>query len=385
MSLDGIRVVDLSRLAPGPYATRLLAELGADIIKVEAPSVGDFTRVTPPLVGDPPMGGVFREMNAGKRSVALDLKTADGCAAFRVLLEEADVLVDGNRPGVLTRLGLDPQALMTAHPRLIYCAITGYGLTGPDALRAGHDIGYLARAGAQGLTGPAEQPVAHGIQVADIGASLVAVSGILAALFERERTGSGKVVDVALMEAGLAFNALNFGTQHAGAKPTRGSEILDGSRPCYSVYRTSDDRFVAVGALEPKFWALFCRATDLDDLADAGLDTGARGAQVRLRVQARLQERTRDEWMAIFREVDCCVEPILDVDEVERDAQFVARHNLDPSGVVRSPIRVTTWQALDAPRPAAMTPPPALGAHTKEVLEEAGVDPALVARLSNLS
>ena len=382
MSLRGIRVVDLSRLAPGPYATRLLAELGAEIIKIEAPGVGDFTRVTPPLAGDPPTGGVFREMNAGKRSVALDLKTDDGRAALRALLKGADVLVDGNRPGVLARLGFDPRELMATHPKLIYCAITGFGLTGPDAQRAGHDIGYLTRAGAQGLSGPAETPVTHGIQVADIGASLVAVSGILAALYERTNTGKGKVVDVSLMEASLGLNVLNFGNHHAGGTPRRGDEMLDGSRPGYGVYRTKDDRFLAVGALEPKFWMRFCEAIGVSADVDAGLAGGDRGRDVRQDVQAKLQERTRDEWMSIFREVDCCIEPIFEVDEVESDPHFIARHSLDESGVVRSPIRVSDWGGVGGPREAALSPSPALGEHTREVLTDAGVDPAIIDRLS---
>jgi alpha-methylacyl-CoA racemase len=378
MTFAGVRVLDLSRLAPGPYATRVLAELGAEVIKIEAPNGGDYARWSPPLSGDPPTSGMFRELNAGKKSVALDLKQPAGQAAFRALLAGADVLVDGNRPGVLARLGLDPQALMDAHPRLIFCALTGFGLTGPHAGRAGHDVGYLARAGVIGLCGPAEAPVSLGVQVADIGAALAAVAGIAAALYERTRTGRGTVVDISLTEAGLAFNALNFGGLHAGVPPRRGREVLDGSRPCYSVYRTKDGRFLAVGALEPKFWMKLCQAVELPELASDGLDTGPRGVEVKARLQARLLERTADEWMALLEPVDCCVEKILDLEEVEADPQHRARHVTTAGGWVRSPIRVDDWSGLGGPA-AELAPSPDLGADTERVLREAGVDDATLA------
>ena len=379
MPLSGVRVVDLTRLAPGPYATRLLAELGADVIKVEAPAGGDYTRYTPPVTGDPPTSGVFRELNHGKRSIVLDLKRPAAQLALRRLIATADVLADGFRPGVLTRLGLDPKALMEAYPRLIYCALTGYGLTGPDASRAGHDLCYCARAGVAGLIGPADHPAVAGVQMADMGAGLAAVAGISAALYEREKTNRGRVVDISLAESALAFNALNFGVLHAGQVPGRGREILYGSRPSYSVYRTADDRFLAVGALEPKFWLQFLATIGLPELADASLDADG---EARDKVQARLREKTRDEWVDLFRQVDCCVEPVLDLDEVEKDAHMAARQITDPGGMVRSPIHVTDWAALPAPaRPLHASPD--LGADTESVLREAGLDDNDLAALLN--
>lgn len=381
MPLTGVRVLDLGRLLPGPYATRQLAELGADVVKVEDPKGGDYARWYPPLVGDPPTGALFRELNAGKRSVALDLKDEAARAVLRQLALEADVLVDTFRPGVLARLGLDPAELMRAHPRLVYCAITGFGLTGPDAQRAGHDIGYLARSGALELCGTAEAVVPPAVQVADIGGAMTAVSGILAALYRRERTGEGSVVDVSLVEAGAAFTAASIGLTHAGEPVRRGQELLDGSRPAYGVYQTKDDRWLAVGALEPKFWQAFCAATGLDALIASGLDVGPSGVEARSKIQATIATKTLEAWTAIFREVEACVEPVLTLAEADADEHLVARGHRTNAGTSRGPIRIAA--SLDvAPVAAPLCEAPALGAHTREVLEAAGVDAALVDRLS---
>lgn len=381
MPLTGVRVLDLSRLLPGPYATRQLAELGADVVKVEDPKGGDYARWYPPLVGDPPTGALFAELNAGKRSVALDLKDPEACAVLRVLAMEADVLVDTFRPGVLARLGLDPADLMRANPRLIYCAITGFGLTGPDALRAGHDLGYLARSGALEMCGTSEAVVPPAIQVADVGGSMTAVAGILAALYRRERTGEGSVVDVSLVEAGAAFTAASIGLSHAGEAVVRGQEMLDGSRPCYGVYRTKDDRWLAVGALEPKFWSAFCAATGLEALVASGLDRGERGARAREQIASVIAAKTRDEWTAIFRDVEACVEPVLTLAEADVDAHAVARGHRTSAGTARGPIRIAA--ALDVePARVALSSAPALGADTRAVLEAAGIDAAIVDRLS---
>lgn len=383
--LEGLKVLDLTRLLPGPYATRVLAELGAEVWKVESPDGGDYARWFPPLTGDPPMSGIFRELNRGKRGVMLDLRSEAGREAIRALALRADVLCDSFRPGVLAKNGLDPRDLMKANPRLVYCAITGFGLTGPDVMRAGHDVGYLARAGAIAVTGPRERPMVMGVQVADVGASLAAVSGIMAALYSRDRTGRGSIVDVSLVETALAFNTLQLGIHHATGEPVpRGEQLLDGSRPCYSIYETKDGRFLALGALEPKFWVSFVTALDLAHLAADGLDLGDSGAAARAAVQARLQEKTLEEWLPILRAADCCAEPVLEIHEVERDAHLMARHVTDPSGdrMVRSPVRVMSdWSALDGASAPSLSAAPALGAETEAVLREAGVDAALIEKL----
>lgn len=374
-ALNGVRVVDLSRLAPGPYATRLLCELGAEVVKVEPKDGGDYARWWPPLLGDPPTGYIFRELNRGKRSVALDLKDPEALSALRRLIAGADVLVDGFRPGVLTRLGLDPEALRREQPGLIYCAITGFGLTGPDALRAGHDIGYTARAGTLAMSGSAEHPVTLGVQIADFAGALTAVSGILAALYSRTRTGLGQTVDVSLTESAMAIGAINFAKAHSGTPFVRGSELLDGSRPCYSVYETADGGHLAVGALEPKFWQAFVEAIGLAHLSASGLDEGEAGQKVRAEVQARLHEKPLHAWTELFREVEACVEPVLSPSEALQDPHWRAQVGEDP-GYVPSAIRLS-----DSGSAAPLGPVPSLGEHTEEVLEAAGLDAALIARL----
>jgi alpha-methylacyl-CoA racemase len=373
--LTGIRVLDLTRLLPGPYMTRVMAELGAEVIKIEDPKGGDYARWMPPIAGDPPSSSMFNELNRGKKSVALDLKRPQAQVAMRALTAKADVLVDSFRPGVLARCGLDPKALMEANPRLIYCAMTGFGLTGPDADRAGHDIGYLARSGAIAVSGAKQAPFVSGIQVADIGGAFIALSGVLAAIVERSRTGKGRVVDTALSEVGLAFGVANFGALHGGLDVKRGTQVLDGSRPCYTLYETKDGRHLAVGALEPKFWTAFVKAIGLPDLEYSGLDSAERGDQVRARVETKLKERTRDEWTELFRDVEACVEPVLDLEEVERDPHHEARRitATTPAGpYVRSPIRITDWPPTVEAR--SLTPAPALGEHTAAILREAGLD-----------
>jgi len=364
--LSGVRIVDFTRLLPGPYATRVLAELGAEVIKVEATPGGDYARWWPPLAGDPPISTAFRELNRGKKSVALDFRDRRAQAALRSLALTADVLIEGFRPGTMAKMGLDPVALMAERPRLIYCSLTGFGLTGPDAERAGHDVGYLARAGALGITGPASAPMVMGIQVADVAGSWVAISGIMAALLSRATTGRGGIVDVAMMEAALGFASLAFGALRGGERVVRGAELLDGSRPCYSVYQTKDGRFLAVGALEPKFWEMFARAIDLPHLVPCGLDTGESGRVARAEVQARLNERTQAEWTALFRDIDCCVEPVLEMSEVEADAQLKARGAF-VDGYAASPLRIQpTFQAPIAR--ATLSEAPSLGQHTEEIL-----------------
>ena len=378
--LTGRTVLDLTRLLPGPYASRLLAELGAEVIKIEDPNGGDYARWFPPLVGEPPVSGIFRELNAGKKSVALDLKQPPARMAFQRLAAKADVIVETFRPGVMTRLGLDPAELMKANPRLVYCAITGFGQTGPDALRAGHDIGYLARSGALGLSGSAERPVVPGVQVADQSAAFAAVAGVLAALLERERTGEGTFVDIALTESASAMASASFGQLHGGADVVRGREMLDGSRPCYSIYRTKDDRFLAVGALEPKFWSAFLGALGLEELMGSAMDVGEAGERVKARIQAVLETKTQAEWTEVFREVEACVEPVLDLAEVEPHPQAEARGIRSEGGYLRSPLRLSDGPG-EASADAALEAAPALGADTEAVLVEAGLSAEEIAAL----
>ena len=373
-SLTGLRVLDLSRLLPGPYCTLLLADLGAQVVKLEEPSGGDELRSVPPMVGE--LSALFHALNRNKRSLALSLKAPGGTAALLRLVERYDVVVESFRPGVMERLGLSFESLSRANPRVILCSISGYGQTGPLAQRAGHDLDYIARSGVLGYGGEPDHPGLPGVQVADIGGALVAAVGILAAVHERARTGKGRHLDVALCESSLAFLHLHLGARlamgQAGSPLARGREPLNGGSACYRVYRTLDARHLAVAALEPRFWSAFCEAVGRPDLASLGWSSGDLGRRTIEAVQAIVGRRTLAEWEAFLEGRDLCCEPVREGDEILEESALCARGAFfeveDPLegravGQLRTPLHL-------GDRPAS--PAPALGAHSEEVLAEAG-------------
>ncbi len=289
-TLEGVTVLDLSRLLPGGYCSLLLADAGADVIKVEDTGMGDYVRWAPPFYGsDEQQGlgtrsGLYLALNRGKRSIRLDLKTDEGRDALLRLVRDADVLLESFRPGVLDRLGVGYETLKAENPKIIYCAITGYGLTGPNVTRAGHDTNYLALGGLLGLTGATDgPPVSAAGQIADIGGGgLMATFGILAALWERERSGEGQLVDVSMTDGAQSWLAMVAGAYFADGKvPVRGQEMLNGGVACYLPYECADG-WISCGALEPKFWQAFCAGTGREDLlqhqfAKPGSEGHARG------------------------------------------------------------------------------------------------------------
>jgi len=376
-ALAGIKVLDLTRLLPGPFASLVLADLGAQVDKIEDTGAGDYLRNMPPMVGD--ASGMFLALNRNKRSACLDLKKKSAQAALLALAERYDVLIDQFRPGVLDRLGVGHPVLAGRNPRLVICSLTGYGQDGPLAQRAGHDINYLARAGVLGMQGPAgAPPQVAGFQLADMGGGLWCVVGILAALHERARTGKGRVVDVAMSEASMGFAFSGFGQMLAGHRPARGEEPLTGGLALYGVYATRDGKYVTLGALEPKFWTAFCEGAGLE--ADPGAHfPGPHQGAVRDRLRALFATRTREEWEAFGREHDCCLEPVLDPDEALRDEHLHARgvfFELDspwgPLAQLRTPV---------TPRAAAHVAPPRQGEHTDAILREGGIDEATIAAM----
>jgi crotonobetainyl-CoA:carnitine CoA-transferase CaiB-like acyl-CoA transferase len=283
------------------------------------------------------------------------------------------VLVESFRPGVMDRLGLGWDVLSKENPRLIYCALSGYGADGPDRLRAGHDINYLARAGALGYGGPADAaPAMPGVQVADIGGSLFALVGLLAALHERQRTGQGRFVDVSLTDGALAFLHMHLAgrlVMGAEGQPLRrGREALNGGFACYGLYRTQDDRWLAVGALEPRFFQGVCEAIGRPELLEGGYASGEEGARTRRELEAVFAARPLAHWEALFRGKDLCVEPVREGDEVLRDPQLVARGLFEEAGGatwLRTPLRLGE---------VPVTAPPGLGQHSAEILREHGLE-----------
>lgn len=372
LPLEGVKVLDLSRLLPGPYATLVLADLGAQVDKVEEPEVGDYTRHAPPMKGD--VSALFLALNRNKRSIALDLKSSEGLAALKALARHYDVLVESFRPGVMARLGCGYEVLAAENPRLIVCSVTGFGSTGPDAQRAGHDLGYQARAGLLAYGGAANGAPAHpGAQVADLGGSLFGVIGILAALHERSRTGRGRVVDVSLTESATAFLHMQWGARLAlgaeGAPLQRGREALNGGYPCYGLYETADRRWVALGALEPRFFLGLCQALGRPELIDGAWDVGEAGRQTRAALEEIFRQRTRADWVERFQGLDLCVEPVLEGDEARDDAQLRARGLfVEADGVVwlRTPLQMGE---------NIVKRPPRLGEHGDEIRRECGLGP----------
>ena len=368
--LAGVRVLDLTRLLPGPFASMVLADLGAEVDKVEDVGPGDYLRHMPPSVGG--TSATFLALNRGKRSLCLDLKSPAGRDAFRRLLPRYDILFEQFRPGVLERLGLGHEALRAAHPRLIVCALTGYGQTGPLAQRAGHDLNYLARGGVLGSTGPvAGPPQVPGFQLADVSGALYAIIGMLTALRQRDATGEGSVVDISMMESAMGFAVATLAPALAGAPVSRGAEALTGGLALYRTYTTKDAKAVALGALEPKFAAALCSALGLPfDMST--LLPGPHQADLEAHLAARFAERTRDEWEAFAAEHEVCLEPVLLPEELLADAHVAARRMLlevdSPGGPLRQ-LRTPVTPLDASPGPA-----PRQGEHTRAILREAGLD-----------
>lgn len=388
LPLDGVRVLDLSRLLPGGFCSLLLADYGADVLKVEDTRLGDYIRWAPPTVEGAAVSAssaLFLALNRNKRSIRIDLKNDDGREVLLALVREHDVVLESFRPGVLDRLGAGYEAMRAVNPKLVYCAITGYGQDGPLRDRPGHDMNYLGLVGLLGLTGERDgPPVQAAGQIADLGGgALMAAFGILAALREAERTGEGQVVDVAMADGALSWLAMVAARFLAdGELPARGGLELAGGLICYAPYACADG-WVTLGALERKFWEAWCGGVGREDLLDE--QHAATGSDVHAEVQAIFAARTRAEWEAFAAEHECCLEPVLDLGEALSSELVRARGmvvGLDQPGVAE-PVRL-----LGAPVKLSRTPAdcnrlpgPALGEHTEDVLRAAGYDEARIDQL----
>jgi alpha-methylacyl-CoA racemase len=390
LPLEGVRVLDLSRLLPGGFCSLLLADFGADVVKVEDTGMGDYVRWSPPYyegADDSAKSALFLALNRNKRSIRIDLKTELGREVLLRLAKGADVLLESFRPGVLDRLGVGYDVLREANPGLVICAVTGYGQDGPLRNRSGHDMNYLGLVGLLGLTGEADgPPIQAAGQIADVGGgALMAAFGILAALRHRDATGEGQVVDVSMADGSLSWLAMVAARYFAdGVVPHRGGLELAGSLVCYRPYQCADG-WVTLGGLEPKFWQAWCRGVGREDLIEKQFE--APGSAAHVEVQSIFMERTRAQWEAFAGEHDCCLEPVLDLDEalssdLVRARGMVVEH-VQPGATETVRLLGVPIKLSQTPGDAGQRPGPALGEHTAEVLEAAGYSAAEIAALED--
>jgi crotonobetainyl-CoA:carnitine CoA-transferase CaiB-like acyl-CoA transferase len=374
-ALEGITVLDLTRLLPGAFCSQLLADLGADVIKIEHPEGGDYNRAFAPLAKVE--SGSFLLLNRNKRSLAVDLKTDGGKEIFRRLVSSADVVLEGFRPGVMDRLGLSYAELSALNPRLVYCAISGFGQDGPLRNAAGHDLNYLALAGALPLFAEAgRDPIVPGLSIADVGGgSLTASTGILAALMARQHTGRGQFVDISMFDGSVAWLAYHGADWlFAGIEPRGGERPFIGGAPCYNVYRCADGRHVALGIIEEHFWHRFCDAVGLVELKAHQWPTGTAAIEQKKVLEQLFARRTRDEWVEQLAPADIPLTPVLSMQEAFEQPHLRHRQLLQS---VEHPVEGRVPQ-LGFPikmsdTPAQIrTPAPLLGEHTASILRELG-------------
>jgi alpha-methylacyl-CoA racemase len=386
--LEGVKVLDLSRLLPGGFCSLLLADYGAEVLKVEDTGAGDYVRwATPKYEGveESAAGALFLALNRNKASIRIDLKSEGGREVFLRLVRDYDVVLESFRPGVLDRLGVGYERLKQENPALIYCAITGYGQDGPLRDRSGHDMNYLGLVGLLELTGErGGPPVQAAGQIADIGGGAqMAAFGILAALRERDRSGEGQLVDVSMADGSLSWLAMVAARYFAEDEcPERGDLELAGRLVCYRPYACADG-WVTLGALEPKFWQAWCRGVGREDLIDKQFEPP--GSPTHIEVESVFIERTRDQWQAFAGEHDCCLEPVLELDEalhsdLVREREMVTE--LDQPGADR-PVRLLGLPVKFSRTPGDPNrrPGPGLGEQTDDVLRDLGYDDDAISAL----
>ena len=382
--LDGIKVLDLSRLLPGALCTQHLADMGADVLKIEDPGLGDYSRWIKPLIKA--HSGFFLTVSRNKRAMKLDLKKPDGKEVFAKLARDADVVFESFRPGVVDRLGIGYDDVCKINPRIVYCSLSGYGQDGPYRERAGHDVNYCSYAGVTEQTGEWDgAPALLNFQIADLaGGSLSSVMGILAALVDQQRTGKGRYVDVSMTDCTLAHAVITLARMGIeGAPRARGDDYLTGGIPSYGIYETADSRFVSLGALEPKFWNAFCAAIDRPDLADCGETWGDEGRSIGAELAIVFKSQTQAYWTAFGKRVDCCLAPVLSLQESMENEQIQARgmfvtdqHPTDGEVLQFAfPIKFSEFEfSIDRSAPLH-------GEHTEQVLTSLGYDDGAIKQL----
>jgi crotonobetainyl-CoA:carnitine CoA-transferase CaiB-like acyl-CoA transferase len=368
-------MLDLSRLLPGPYCSLLLADLGMEVLKVEDPEQGDYTRGIAPIRKKD--SAIFLALNRNKRSIKLNLKIREGKEIFYRLIQFYDIILESFRPGVMDRLGIGYQELKKRNPRVILCSLSGYGQDGPYQGRSGHDINYIGLGGVLEITGVKNgDPALPGVQIADIGGGgMMAAIAILAAAIHREKTGEGEFLDISMMDSVVSWLSIHAGKYFTdGELLKRGDTPLTGRYACYQVYPTKDGRHMSLGALEPKFWKNFCEAVGRRDLMDKQFIEGEERLRIIEKIQNLFKTKTQEEWVDFFKKVDACCEPILTFEEVFQHPQVLHRQMvMETEHPVEGNFRQLGNPINSSRFPFEIrTPSPAWGEHTMEVLRAAG-------------
>jgi crotonobetainyl-CoA:carnitine CoA-transferase CaiB-like acyl-CoA transferase len=373
--LNGLKMLDLSRLLPGPYCSLLLADLGMEVLKVEDPELGDYSRFMG-LMGKRD-SAIFQSLNRNKKSMTLNLKKKEGREIFHKLIETYDIVLEGFRPGVMDRLGIGYRELERKNPRVILCSLSGYGQDGPYRERSGHDINYIGLGGVLDIIGQKNgDPVVPGVQIGDLGGGgMMAAIAILAAALCRERTGKGQCLDISMLDGVISWLSMHAGKYFMDKElPKKGQMPLSGRYACYQVYRTKDERHMSLGALEPKFWKNFCEAIGRQDLTDKQYIEGEERLRIIDEIQTIFKAKNQEVWVHFFKNVDACCEPVLTFEEVFQHPQVLHRkmvvaseHPVEGKVLqVGNPIKSSEYP------PEIRIPSPGRGEHTLEVLKEIG-------------
>ena len=378
LPLEGIKILDLSRLLPGPLATQMLADMGADTIKIEDVNSPDYIRFFPPMVADD--SALYLSLNRNKRSIAINFKSTEGKEIFFALVKSADVVVEQYRPGIMEKIGIGYEQAKKVNPKIIYVSVTGYGQTGPYAQKAGHDLNYIALSGVLANIGTKERPVIPGVQIADVSGSYAAVNGCLAALLQRGKTGEGQHVDISMTDSAMLFATLIHAQAWAENKNVeRGNFQLSGALANYNVYETADGKFVALGALEPKFWICFCEAVQKPEWKNKIIAPEEEMAKVKEEVTALFKSKTRAEWEHFAEQYDVCLTPVLENSELAQNENLIHRNMVFETetgnkklNTIGTPIKFM-GRGNPAPEPA-----PKLGRDTDAILKELGFDEEII-------
>jgi crotonobetainyl-CoA:carnitine CoA-transferase CaiB-like acyl-CoA transferase len=373
--LAGMKVLDFSTLLPGPYATLVLADLGADVLRVSSGTRIDLAEHMPPFVSEKKISATLAWLGRNKKTMTLNLKNEKGVKIIHQLIKEYDIILEQFRPGVMDKLGLGYKDLKKINPTLIYCSLTGYGQSGPMSMKAGHDINYMSRAGLMSHSGRKQGgPVLTGMQIADVGSgSNNVIIGILAAAMHRNKTGKGQFIDISMTDGVLAFNAMSGAAYLAsGKEPERESEFINGGS-LYDFYETKDGKFISFGGLEPQFFADFCRVLDCPDLKEQGVIPKDLPKE-KERIRNIFKTKTQDQWVKEFEKADACIEPVLSLGEALNDPQFIERNmvvdlKMPGGGTMK---QIATPIMFSETQPEYNKIGESTGTHTREILLKLG-------------